>query len=176
MPIVKPTTSTEPNRQSPRAAQACPGLRLIVVFLLSLALAFAGGTRSMALTHPPGSVAMVICSENGEETIFLDARGTPVDQEVDCAKCPECMSNPLPILTYTTALAVPPKPQAARFAPPAETPAILSRHLRPQSRGPPRATPEHNDTALQAVTSSLGESLQASPRDRIERVSLDARS
>lgn len=130
----------------------------------------------MALTHPMGVEAVVLCAESGEEVIYLDANGQPVDPMVDCSKCPDCMSNTLLALPVS-ALAHEMPPALAASHLPAVVPALtLSRHLRPQSRGPPPANPEMDDPAPLAVMSSLGVKLFARPCDRTERAFSEARS
>lgn len=150
--------------------------RVLILIVVSLALAIAGGARAMALTHSMGAESLVICSEGGEEIIYLNAEGQPADPMVDCAKCPECLNGASAALPVAAAAQFEPPTRSADRFPPAAQDLVLSRHLRPQSRGPPFATPDMHGTALLAVRSTLGVRLPASPDDRAERAFPDARS
>lgn len=158
------------------ASPCADRLKVLVLVLFAMALAFSGGARAMALTHSVGIEGQVICADGGETVIYLDTEGQPVDPMVHCSKCPECMNNLLHVVPTCMGAHDRPTFSAARLLPPAAPALAPSHHLRPQSRGPPVATPEKHDTAGSVVKMSLGVTFFARPGDRTERAFPKARS
>lgn len=125
--------------------------QVVVVATLALALAFAGQARAMAFVHSSAVTGMVICSDEGMKTIYLDAGGTPAKSPADCWNCPDCIGAP--------ALATPPTPvgpaspdvTAVSRAQPAGQVLMPSRYLRPETRGPPQAAHGIHDLAPAAI-------------------------
>lgn len=140
-----------------RTRRRAPHLRMggvrqaIVVIALALALALAGQARARALVHAPGGAEMVICSDEGMKTVYLDAAGAPAKSPSDCWNCPDCIGAP--------AIATPPTPvgpaspdvTAVGRAQPAGQALSPSRYLRPETRGPPQAARGIHDLAPAAV-------------------------
>ena len=151
-------------------------LKLLAVIVVSVALVFTGAARAMAMNHPMGVESLVICAEGGPTVIYLDASGQPVDPMVDCSKCPECLNNLPHILSNSVVAPEKPFICETRLLPPSAPAVTLSRHLRPQTRGPPVAPTVTHATASFAVRSSFGIVLFASPSDRTERAFQEARS
>ncbi len=147
-----------------------------VVATLALALALAGQARAIALVHSPGSTEMVICSDEGMKTIYLDAGGAPAKSPADCWTCPDCIGTP--------AIATPPTPvgpaspdvTAVSQVLPARQVLLPSRYLRPETRGPPQAAHGIHDLAPVAVP-PLAEGEQfTGPCHRIGRPLTEART
>lgn len=108
----------------------------------------------MPLAPAQGLSAVVICSEAGPQTIYLDSTGTPAEPMTDCATCPDCLETP----ALGTAL-----PQIGpgfgaqtnlRHRLPAATQLPKARHQRPETRGPPPVNPWKTDLA--PVAAPLG--------------------
>lgn len=153
------------------------GIRqMVVVAVLALALALSGQARALPLVHSAGMGAVVICSDMGMQTIYLDASGAPAKFPSDCATCPECTAAP--------ALFTPPPPVGAaargraghdpiRLARQAVPP---SRHLRPETRGPPPEARAVNDMAPAAVPQFAAPRHSTGPCHRIGRSQTEARA
>lgn len=124
---------------------------VLVVAILTLALALSGGVRAMSPTHAPGVMAMVICSEEGTATIYLDAGGVPVKPAADCWTCPDCTTGSALFLPPTASNAAGDPMAAARPLHPADWKLSFSRHLRPESRGPP---PVAHGTSILALAAA----------------------
>lgn len=166
-------SSARPRAQDRSTSVA---LRLILVFVLGLALGLVGGSRAIALVHQQGVGSMVICSAGFETTIYLDATGTPVQAPMDCSKCPECMNNSTHPPISVIAPSAPDALHSDAYVPSAETFLLPLRHLRPQPRGPPLVALVLIDTAPFAVRLPLWPTTHVGFCNRIERAFLDARS
>lgn len=126
-------------------------LHVAAVFILVLALGLVGTTRAMALHQVQPLAAMVICSGEGTETIYLDANGNPVDHSTDCATCPDCIGGSVPFLPSSTAAQVSRTPAVASGLSPAFVSLPPAPHLRPETRGPPPVAHDDNDLAHAAA-------------------------
>ncbi|MBK8440730.1 MAG: DUF2946 family protein [Rhodobacter sp.] len=122
-------------------------LQMVVVCLLALAFALAGGSRSMLLAHSQGADSLVICSDEGVETIYLDADGKRSDSPMNCSHCPDCLDNSVPALPTATGANPQRAARRSHRQAGAQTAQRSSRHLRPEARGPPPANPGRHDTA-----------------------------
>ncbi len=121
--------------------------RLLIALLISLATGLTGGPRAHAMGANGNLVAMVICSENGAQTIYANADGTPALPTSDCAKCPLCIA-------LTAAALVAPEQSvhvrtARRYRGVRSVATIMQtrRYVRQRSRGPPPETPDCIDPA-----------------------------
>jgi hypothetical protein len=63
---------------------------LIFTLLMSLALAFYGAAIASPASGP--LTEMVICGEDGAETIQMDATGNPAEPTSQCCKCQSCLA------------------------------------------------------------------------------------
>ena len=149
-----------------RQAEGCEtvamirSLHLTIVLLAALALALAGGLRPVGAVHAAGLTALVICSDHGTKTVYLDAKGQPVTP-ASCEQCPDCLGNGAVPVTTATPLT---RQVLARLAPALRRGRQVSRsqtRLRPEARGPPAATKGWSDPCLADVTASLGQVPQA---------------
>lgn len=151
-------------------------LQMVVVALLALALALAGPAQAVAPTGPAGMGPMVICSDEGMRTVYLDASGVPAKSPADCATCPECIG--------AQALFTPPPQVGLAFRRAAAgdgmIPARLalppSRHLRPETRGPPPEAHAENDMAPAALPPLAAPRCSAGTCLRIGRPQTEARA
>jgi len=114
---------------------------LLFALLLSLASGLAGGPRVHAMGSDGNLTAMVICSESGARTIYLDAEGSPATPASDCEDCPLCIALSAPVLMVPQhAIPVRTARRRARSRP--ATALVRTRARRcPQSRGPPSTIP-----------------------------------
>lgn len=123
------------------------GMFRSICLLLVLLFSIAGTPRVHSMGADANLSAMVICSENGARTIYLDADGVPASPKSDCAKCPLCIALSI------HALAAPgqslPVRTARRFRMTRSSDAVIRtrRRLRPQSRGPPPTAPSSANPA-----------------------------
>lgn len=136
--------------------------RLLIVLLIALAAALAGGPRVHAMAADGPLVAMVICSDDGARTIYLNEDGIPSSPASDCADCPVCRALSL------TALAAPEHSLPIRASRPRHEARLLEalvrtgRGSRPRSRAPPtmiRRCTNRADipaTALRIATATCG--------------------
>lgn len=105
--------------------------------LLVLALTF-GSAGAMPIANGGNLTPMVICGEDGAQTIWLDASGAPSKPEHDCCKCHICVSfNDIGIIN--------PGLQACPF-PPRLTKMVLpsirsAAHVRAEMHHAPRGPP-----------------------------------
>lgn len=112
-------------------------MQFLLVILNVLALSLYGAAAPAVAGMPAGASEIVICGENGPETIRMTADGTPAETPHDCAKCLAC-------LAYSSGDPARPgvvPPQAAGFAhfdPDWTAEPVVARYMpRPQTRGPP---------------------------------------
>jgi hypothetical protein len=136
--------------------------RLLIVVLIALAAALAGGPRVHAMGADGSLVAMVICSDDGARTIYLDEDGIPASPASDCADCPVCRALSLP------ALAAPEHALPIRASRPRHEARSLEalvrtgRSSRPRSRAPPTMIRRCTNragipaTALRRTTAACG--------------------
>lgn len=126
-------------------------LQMVVVSVLALALVLAGRAHAMVPGHSTGMAAFVICSDEGMKTVYLDAGGAPERPRPDCWQCPDCNGAPAlatpPMLVGPATLVV----TAVSRAQPVRQVLPPSRHLRPETRGPPLAAHGIHDPASAAV-------------------------
>lgn len=127
------------------------GVRLLIVLAIALAVGFAGGPRVHAMGIGGNAVAMVICSEDGAQTIYVSADGTPVPRGSDCAKCPLCIALSFQGLIGSEAAAHVRFSRRYRSIRPATISLRTRRYMRRQSRGPPSDKPERLDPAQAAL-------------------------
>lgn len=131
-----------------------PGpLRLVVVTLLALALALAGPARALAPAHVAGLGPMVLCSDEGMQTIYLDAGGAPMPapSPADCATCPECLGAPVLFTPPSQAGLALHQATGGEVTIPVRLALPPSRPLRPETRGPPPEAHADNDLAPAAL-------------------------
>ena len=93
-----------------RSAERCKNVSMIrsfhltIALLAAIALAVAGGLRPDGAMHAAGLTELVICSDLGTKTVYLDAKGQPATP-VSCAKCPDCLGNgAVPVTTKESAI------------------------------------------------------------------------
>lgn len=140
--------NTELNQIKKAARRPCdcidmvPNLRLLIALLISLATGLAGGPRVHAMGADGNLVAMVICSQDGAQTIYANADGSPALPASDCATCPLCIALSIPALAAPEQSVPVRTARRYRGVRPAATIVRTRRHVRPQSRGPP---PEASD-------------------------------
>lgn len=130
-------------------------IRLLHVLLLVLAFALGGGPRVHAMAGGPDGMALVICSEDGARTIYLDASGNPASPMGDCAKCLNCLAASGPGLTVTGLVLTVPAARRRRGVGPARALPRRRRHHRPQSRGPPPEAPGSTRTPAPMMRSRV---------------------
>ena len=142
---------------------------LLLAFLFSLAAALAGAPRVHSMGADANLSAMVICSEDGAQTIYLDSDGVPASPKSDCAKCPVCIALSI------HALAAPgqslPVRTARRFRMTRSSDAVIRtrRRLRPQSRGPPPTAPSRANPA-RANAAHVDATIAASDSTKVKSV------
>ncbi|WP_413869194.1 DUF2946 family protein [Albidovulum sp.] len=160
------------------AARSCMGgvRQAVVVATLALALALAGQARAMALVHSPGGAEMVICSDEGMKTIYLDAGGAPAKSPADCRHCPDCIGTPAMAAPPTPVGPASPDVTAAGRALPAGQVLLPSRYLRPETRGPPQGAHGIHDLAPAAVPPFAEGGHSTGPCHRIGRSQTEART
>jgi hypothetical protein len=124
----------------------------------------------MALAHPTGGQALVICSDGAEATIYIDASGNLTDPPTDCSKCPECMDNSGSALAADGHADKVLQTRSARWVRLGPDCPLPCRHLRPQSRGPPEWTRDRTSPALEATRMPCAPSLHTGSCDLRERV------
>ncbi len=123
---------------------------LMHVFVIALALALGGGPRVHAMGGEADLTALVICSEAGVRTIYLDTSGTPAHPVKNCNKCPCCdalLSSMPAISGFALSAPLARRRGGSRHSSPTPRP---RRHQRPQSRGPPPGAPGRIDLAYAA--------------------------
>lgn len=64
-------------------------IRLLSAILLSLALGLASVSMAVARAESQGVMVLTICSDEGTETVTLDAAGNPVSSSHH--HCPDCL-------------------------------------------------------------------------------------
>ncbi|MDI3338005.1 hypothetical protein QKW60_16475 [Defluviimonas aestuarii] len=137
------------RRPMGRSGMFC-SVRLLIVLAIALAVGFAGGPRVHAMGVAGDAVAMVICSEDGAQTIYVSADGTPVPRGSDCAKCPLCIALSVPGLIGSEASGHARLSRRYRGVRPATIALRTPRYMRRQSRGPPSDKPQRLDPAQAA--------------------------
>ena len=65
-------------------------MRVFLVLSMSLALALYGAALAAPASGP--MTELVICGEDGAETIRLDATGSPAEPTSQCCKCQSCLA------------------------------------------------------------------------------------
>ena len=130
-------------------------IRLLHVLLIALAFALGGGPRVHAMAGGPGGMALVICSEEGARTIYLDASGNPASPMGDCAKCLNCLAASGPGVAVAGLILTMPAARHRRAVSPARALPRQRRHHRPQSRGPPPEAPGSVRTAAPKTRSRV---------------------
>lgn len=120
---------------------------LWMTLLFSLAAGLATGPRVHGMGADANLSAMVICSGDGAQTIYVNADGTPALPRSDCAECPVCIALSIHAVTAPGQSA--PLRTARRFRIARASEAVIRtrRHLRPQSRGPPPMVPSDANPA-----------------------------
>lgn len=145
--------NTELNQIKEAARRPCngidmaPNLRLLIALLISLAVGLAGGPSAHAMGADGNLVAMVICSEDGAQTIYANADGSPARPASDCAKCPLCIALSIPALAAPEQSAHVRTARRYRGVRSEATIVRTRRHVRQKSRGPPPEAPECKDPA-----------------------------
>lgn len=137
------------RRPCDRSGMFC-SVRLLIVLAIALAVGFAGGPRVHAMGVAGDAVAMVICSEDGAQTIYVSADGTPVPRGSDCAKCPLCIALSVQGLIGSEASGHARLSRRYRGIRPATITLRTRRYMRRQSRGPPSDKPQRLDPAQAA--------------------------
>lgn len=116
--------------------------RPFLILLTVVALCLYGLVASAGRLSAGTAFEMVICAEDGPETIWLDAGGAPVEAPAKtpakCCDCHDCLAF-APAAVLTRAFAAPMRlPAPSRAAPPIRTiPTTTPALTLPQSRGPP---------------------------------------
>ncbi len=152
-----PVPKTPPVMALPRVCVIMAGmfgsLRLVVVPLLALALALAGPARALTPAHAAGIGPMVLCSDEGVQTIYLDAGGAPIPapSPADCATCPECVGAPVLFTPPAQVGLALHQATGGEVTIPARLALPPSRPLRPETRGPPPEAHAENDMAPAAL-------------------------
>jgi len=126
------------------------GLRLVLV----LSLMVAGAARALPMSQMQGYEAIVICSDGGSSTIYLDQTGKPVQPMKNCGNCPHCLN--------LVALHLAPSPNVNAFVASWQAlivrvtgeASLFQRYLIPESRGPPPVTHGTYDLARVAAHDS----------------------
>lgn len=111
--------------------------RLLIALLILLATALAGGPRVHAMGADANLIAIVICSENGAETVYVNGGGAPSLPATDCAKCPICIALSVPALAAPDQIEPVRTARRYRRVHSARTAVRKRRYVHPQSRGPP---------------------------------------
>lgn len=125
-------------------------VRILTVLMIALAVGFTGVPRAHAMGVGGDTVPMVICSEDGAQTIYVSADGTPAPRGSDCAKCPLCIALSVPGLIGSEASGHARLSRRYRGIRPATLALRTRRYMRRQSRGPPSDNPERLDPAQAA--------------------------
>ena len=139
-------------------------IRSLLVLLNLLALCLYGAVTQAMAGMATGVSEIVICGENGPETIRMTPEGTPAKSPHDCGKCLACLacSSGDPARP-----AVVPQPAAdyASFEPDWTTQLVVIRFMpRPQTRGPPPRAAEWTFLAAAAAGMTRGPSVLAQDR------------
>lgn len=139
-------------------------LTLIAVALIALS----GGASRAAAHHAQGGVSMVICSENGVETVAFDADGQPIaPNTTPCPHCPDCVTTPIATLGDAI-LATPQMPgwQIVNTVLTGRT--IAPQHwVAPIARGPPLTSLDDRFSTQLAAASPRGPAHRAQPMGRL---------
>ena len=103
------------------------------------------------MIHAQGMQAIVICSDHGAETIYLDRDGVPTRPMQSCLTCPDCLGAAALDIALPQGVQARHEAPVFRLALPSD-PAVPARpRLRPETRGPPPATHGTHDMALAAA-------------------------
>ncbi|WP_435259737.1 DUF2946 family protein [Thioclava sp. FR2] len=110
-------------------------IRLLSAILMSLALGLASVSMAVARAESQGVIVLTICSDEGTETVTLDAAGNPVSSSHH--HCPDCLVG----LTLGDLPSAPlgnrPGTRTERLHLPESAQAALVLTQTPQARGPP---------------------------------------
>jgi hypothetical protein len=114
-------------------------VQTLFCLLLALALVLSGPG---AMGPATGATMVVLCGGDTPTTLWLDAKGNPIDPGMSSHKCPHCLVFDAPsadapalrmfleTLPVPSRLVLPVRPQPKSVA-----------HLRPDPRGPPQVLP-----------------------------------
>lgn len=84
------------TRRMLRAARVA---RFLLVLWSAVAFALSGGPGAHAMGAAQTLVSVIICSDDGPQTVLMDMGGGPAEHSGDCNKCASCVSHHLVALT-----------------------------------------------------------------------------
>lgn len=138
-------------------------IRSLLVILNVLALCLYGIAAPASAGVAMGTSEVVICGEDGPETIRMTAEGTPAESPHDCGKCLACLAC---ASGHPAKPAAVPQPAAvvARFSPDWTAEPAVARYMpRPQTRGPPDCTADVTHLPAAAAGEARVPSVLAAP-------------
>jgi hypothetical protein len=116
-------------------------LSILLACLCVVAIAGAGVPRLHAMTPETGRMALVLCSDGVEKTVYMDLGDDPAIPQEDCSDCAICLAETAPGMvpsgiSVTLRSARRRRGTTCRIAPSPDR-----RVRRPQATGPPSAAP-----------------------------------
>lgn len=114
-------------------------VRFLLALSMIVSVALYGAVAAVASTQGTVVSEMVICSDGGEQTIWVDAAGNPAQSPDECCNCLKCLHISADGLMPVSVRSVFAQSTSSGPVRPAVAAPAHRHHLRPQPRGPPAA-------------------------------------